>query len=238
MRSALSFLTIAGGSRRPGPNTLDWFPPVGLLIGSALGLIWWAAGRLWPPAVAAAIVVAADLVITGLLHLDGLIDSGDGLVAPMDRDRRLAVMAAPDVGAFGLGAAIVVILLRWAALASVPSRTLGRDLALLAAFWCASRTLVAAIARWRPYARCAGLASAFAGSRRPAVSVLGAGAAMGLAVVWRPAAGAAAIGAAAGAGVLTQLLAERRIGGYTGDVLGAAVMLSETAGLITAAARW
>jgi adenosylcobinamide-GDP ribazoletransferase len=238
MRSALSFLTAAGGSRPPGPGTLDWFPAVGLLIGSVLGVIWWAADQIWPAAVSAAVVVAADLAITGLLHLDGLIDSGDGLIAPMDRERRLAVMAAPDAGAFGVGVAIVVVLLRWVALASSAHGSLDRDVALLAALWCASRTLAAAIARWRPYARRRGLASAFAGRRRPVITAVGLSVAAALALVWRPGAGGAAVGAAVLMGGLTQMLAERRLGGYTGDVLGATVLLSETAGLITVAAKW
>lgn len=238
MRSALSFLTIAGGSEPPRPSTLDWFPAVGLLIGAALGVLWWAAGRAWPVGPAAAVVVAADLAVTGLLHFDGLVDSADGLIAPLDRERRLAVMAAPDAGSFGVGAAAALLLVRWSALSATDHRSLWRDVVLLAALWCVSRTLAATVARWRPYARETGLAAAFAGPRRPAVTVLGLAAAIALAVAWKPVAGAVALATAVAAGVAVVVLADRRIGGYTGDVLGATVIVTETVGLLTAAARW
>ena len=99
LRQAVAFLTPLGGARAPSSDALRWFPVIGLGLGLALGGIWWGAGRLWPAPVAAALVVAADLGLTGLLHVDGLTDSADGLLPPLDRERRLEVMAAPDVGA-------------------------------------------------------------------------------------------------------------------------------------------
>ena len=89
-----------------------WFGPAGALIGAVLGALWWGATNVWPAPVAAAIVVAADLAVTGLLHVDGLADSADGLLPHLDRERRLAVMATPDVGAFGVAVVAVVLLLR------------------------------------------------------------------------------------------------------------------------------
>ena len=77
----------------------------------------------FPPAVAGGLAVAADLALTGMLHLDGLADSADGLLPPLPRDRRLAVMRSPDVGAFGVAAVVSAIGLRWAALAALdPAR--------------------------------------------------------------------------------------------------------------------
>src|SRR4051812_17036191 len=99
MRAAISFLTPLGGARSPSPSAWRWFPLVGAGLGGLLGAGWWAADRLWPRPVAAALVVAADLALTGLLHIDGLVDSADGLLPHLDRDRRLAVMSEPDVGA-------------------------------------------------------------------------------------------------------------------------------------------
>lgn len=234
MRSALSFLTVLGRPARPGPATLDWFPPVGAAVGALLGGLWWLAARAWPPAVAAAIVVAADLAVTGLLHLDGLVDSADGLLPPLERARRLAVMSAPDAGAFGVGTAVAVLLLRWAALSA-----LRPGVALLAGLWCLSRTAMAAVARTRTYARAeGGLASMFAGPTRWPVLLAGGAAAFGLGAAWRVPAGLAAVGAALAGAAAVVLLAERRIGGYTGDVLGAMAVVAETAGLLVAAARW
>ena len=102
MRRALAFLTPLFGASEPRPKTLTWFPFAGAALGLVLGALWWGAERVWPAAVAAAIVVAADLALTGLLHVDGLADSADGLLPHLDRARRLEVMATPDVGAFGV----------------------------------------------------------------------------------------------------------------------------------------
>ncbi len=243
MRSALSFLTAVGGARTPTPGALAWFGPVGAAMGLLLGGVWWGAGRLWPAAVAAAVVVAADLAATGLLHLDGLVDAADGLLPHLDRDRRLTVMQQPDAGAFGVGVAGGVLLLRWAALASVRPAPL-----LLAALWCLSRAAMAATAAVVPYARAdGGLATAFGAggarlphARRGALARLVAtvAAAAGLAALWRVPAGPVAVAVSAGAFAAVVALARRRLGGFTGDILGAAGMVAESAGLLVAAARW
>lgn len=235
MRRALAFLTPLGGAAAPGPTALAWFPVVGAAMGLALGGVWWVAARLWAAPVAAAVVVVADLALTGMLHLDGLIDSADGLLPPFaDRARRLAVMADPAAGAFGVGAAIGLLLLRWAALAALrPSAV------LLAALWGGSRLAMAVAVRALPYARAAegGLATAFLGGGGRRFPPVAGGA---LVVVLAALGGvhalvgvvALAVAAAAVVG-----LAARRIGGFTGDVLGAAGMVGETIGLLAAAAR-
>ncbi len=234
MRAAVAFLTAVGGSRRPGPRTFDWFGLVGAGIGAVLGLIWWAADRAWTPGLAAAVVVVADLAITGMLHFDGLLDSADGLLPPMDRDRRLAVMASPETGAFAVGAGGAVLLLRWAALSALRPTVL-----LPASLWCLSRTGMATAARYLPYARQpGGLASAFTGKPRAWTAAFGVALSLGLALGWRPLAGSVAVGAAIVTGGGLLWLATRRIGGYTGDVLGAFGMVAETAGLVVAAAKW
>jgi adenosylcobinamide-GDP ribazoletransferase len=233
MRRALAFLTPLFGASEPRPETLTWFPFAGAALGLVLGAVWWGAERIWPAAVAAAIVVAADLALTGLLHVDGLADSADGLLPHLDRARRLEVMAAPDVGAFGVAAVVAVLLLRWAALAATTPSPL-----LLGGLWCASRTAMAVAARKIPYARPGGLASAFLGGRTLSTALIGAVLATGLAFAGPGVAGIAAVaGVVAGAtGVVA--LAHRRIGGFTGDVLGASGMVGETTGLLVAAARW
>ena len=233
MRRALAFLTPLFGASEPRPRTLSWFPFAGAALGLVLGAVWWGAERVWPAAVAAAIVVAADLALTGLLHVDGLADSADGLLPHLDRARRLEVMAAPEVGAFGVAAVGAVLLLRWAALATTAPSPL-----LLGGLWCASRTAMAVAARKVPYARPGGLASAFLGGRTLSTALIGAVLATGLAFAGPGMAGIAAVaGVVAGAaGVVA--LARRRIGGFTGDVLGASGMVGETTGLLVAAARW
>jgi adenosylcobinamide-GDP ribazoletransferase len=236
-RRAVAFLTPLGGAVAPAPDALCWFPAVGAALGAGLGGLWWVTGRAWPPAVAAALVVAADLGLTGMLHLDGLVDSADGLLSHLPPERRLAVMAAPDVGAFGIAVAGAVLLTRWAAIASMHPSAL-----LLAALWCLSRTAMAAIACLQPYAKPeGGLATAFLGGRPAAILVAligGVVAAFVLAALWKGLPGPVAVLAALAAAAGVAGLARRRLGGFTGDVLGAAGLLAETVGLVVAAAKW
>ncbi len=236
MIAALAFLTPLGRAREPDPSTFDWFPVVGALLGAAVGAIWWGANELWTPLVAATIAVAADVALTGALHVDGLADSADGLLPHLDRDRRLAVMAEPDVGAFGVTAVVLTLGLRVALLAA-----LAPDPALLAALWCGSRTLMAVAARATPYARAGtGLAAAFLGRSPARVAVTGAALAVALALAAGDVGSLAGLLALLGlvvAGAAVVALARRRLGGFTGDVLGAAGLVGETVGLLVAAAR-
>jgi adenosylcobinamide-GDP ribazoletransferase len=235
MREALGFLTPFGGARRPTPRALRSFPLVGALLGLALGGVWWLAGRVWPAPVAAVIVVIADLAATGMIHMDGLADSADGLLPHLSRPRRLEVMGTPDVGAFGVSVVGVVLLARFAALVALRPSPL-----LLGALYCCARTAMAATVDRVPYARPAGgLASAFQGRRVPlALIVTAAALSVAGAAVWARPAGPVAVVTAAVAFAAVIAFAVRRVGGYTGDVLGAAGVVAETVGLIVAAARW
>jgi adenosylcobinamide-GDP ribazoletransferase len=234
MRRALAFLTPLGGPAVPDAGTLSWFPVVGAALGLAVGGVWWGAEQLWPPAVAAGIVLVVDLALTGLLHLDGLVDAADGLLPQLPRERRLALMAEPTVGAYGVAAAVVVLLLRWTALASLDPSPL-----LVAGAWCGSRTVMAVAARALPYARVeGGLARALLGGDWRPVGLYGLIGAVSLGAFagGRGTELAVAAGMVAGGGVV--LAARRRLGGFTGDVLGAAGMVTETVALLVAAARW
>jgi adenosylcobinamide-GDP ribazoletransferase len=236
MRAALAFLTVLGGATAPDRRALRWFPVVGALLGGLLGLVWWGADEVWPPVVVAALVVAADLLLTGLLHVDGLADSADGLLPPLvDRDRRLAVMADPVTGAFGVATVAAVVVLRFASLAGT-----GVEPLALVAVWTASRSLAAVVAVGLPYVRPGGLATGFLDGPQPVTPVV---VAVGLllavpsaVVVGVP--GVAAVVATVAAGALVIALGRARLGGYTGDVLGAAIVVGETGGLLALAARW
>jgi adenosylcobinamide-GDP ribazoletransferase len=237
MRAAIAFLTplaVPGPAATPDGRTAAWFAPVGAVVGLAVGGVWWGAGELWPALLAATLAVVADAGLTGMLHLDGLADSADGLLPPLERARRLAVMADPHAGAFGVVAVVLVVLVRVAALAA-----LDPDPLLLAGLWGASRAAMGVALATLPYARTGGgLASAFAATPR-APSAVGGLAMLGLAAAAAgvPEGLAAAAGLAAGAAAVLGLGA-RRLGGFTGDVLGAAGVVGETCGLLLAAARW
>lgn len=232
---AVGFLTILGRGGAPTAATLGWFPVVGAGLGALVGLAWWGAAEIWPPLVVGVIVVAVDLVLTGALHHDGLADSADGVLPHLERERRLEVMRTPDVGAFAAVVLVTVVGARIAAFASISPEPLA-----IAGLWCASRTAMALTARTVPYARATGLASSFLGGGgrgAVAVGVLGVVLTTALiAPVGLP--GAAAVGALVVTSIAVVALARRRLGGFTGDVLGAIGVLGETAALLTLAANW
>ncbi len=231
MLSALGFLTVVPGTHRPDERTLRWFPIVGALLGGALALTWVAADEIWTPAVVAVVVVAVDLALTGMLHVDGLADTSDGLLPHLDRARRLEVMRTPDVGAFALAVVPVVLLARWAALAT----DLVDPLALVAV-WSASRTVMATIPAFVPYARPEGLASPFlAGARRwTLLWLIPSGV---LLIATHQALGAVALVVGVVTAALVVRRSQRALSGFTGDVLGAVALAMETAMLLALAAR-
>ena len=162
MRAALGFLTVVGGAAPPDRRATAWFGVVGAALGLVVGAVWWAAGELWPPLLAAVLAVTADAVLTGMLHLDGLADTADGLLPPVDRARRLAIMATPEVGAFGLVALVLVLATRIGALSELEP-----DPVLVIGLWAASRAAMAITLAVVPYARTeGGTASGFAGPVR------------------------------------------------------------------------
>ncbi len=230
MLSALSFLTILGKPRLPDQRTLAWFPVVGALIGLILATVSWAAGLgISSRFLAAGLVVLADLIITGMLHFDGLADSTDGLLPHLERKRRLEVMRSPDVGAFALAIVPVVLCLRWFAIVSNSSEWL-----MFIGIWMLSRTLMATAPAWLPYAHDQGIVTPFlAGARKWfVVWFIPSAILLGTVDVQR---GPVAIGLAVLAGTAVLGLAYKKINGFTGDVLGASAVIAETVALIVMA---
>jgi adenosylcobinamide-GDP ribazoletransferase len=241
MWRALAFLTPFGRPVDPAPAALPWFPVVGALIGLAVGAVWAGGQQIWAAPVAAAVAVLADAVLTGGLHLDGLADTADGLLPPLPRARRLEVMADPRIGAFGAAALGLALLARFAALDGMPAAVLA-----VAALWAGSRAAIAVVVRAVPYARPGGLATAFVAAPGAAwgrsgplpPALVGAAVAVPLALAARGLAGLAAVAGEVLVAGGVVAVARRRLGGFTGDVLGAAVVSGETAGLLVLAVRW
>jgi adenosylcobinamide-GDP ribazoletransferase len=239
MKRAVAFLTPFGRASTPNDTTLAWFPIVGALIGGAVGGLWWLAAKIWVALLAGAVAVVVDLILTGLLHFDGLADAGDGLLAPLSRERRLAAMADPAIGAFGALTVGAVLLLRFGAFATLRPVPLA-----VAGLWCASRTSMVAITELLPYARPEGLVRSFLDTRsvrqrrvlRGSVA-LGVALSVVLVMIARGWRGLIALGAELVAIALVALFSRRRLGGYTGDVLGAAGVIGETIGLLALAVR-
>jgi len=206
------------------------FPLAGLLVGGVAALIYGFAIDLGLSAlIAAALAVASGLLLTGALHEDGLADFADSLGVRGGVTERLAAMRASGIGSFGTLALVFSVLLRVAALAALVGPA-GVGPALLAAH-AGARALLPWAMHGQPRARTDGLA---VGAGRPSGKTAVAGLLIGL-VILLLAAGPLRGGIAALAALLALLilpLARRRLGGITGDVLGAVEQLAEIAILL------
>ncbi len=233
---ALGFLTTLPA--RPVPyvpgglgRAAAWFPVIGLLMGVLLLLVQVAAARLLGPFVAAVLVVAVWAALTGGLHLDGLADCCDGLLVSAPRERRLEIMRDPRVGSFAVTGLVLALLLKTAAVFSLETGSAAALGIVLAPVWARWWILLAAR---RPSARTDGLGSSFAAALTP--RRLGVARVLPLVLLgiaawfdWRSLVGVVLSGLAC-LGMLQ--LAQARIGGITGDVLGAVVELTEVALLV------
>ena len=229
-RLALSFLTrLPVAPAEPPPagrfaRSYLWFPPVGVLIGAAAWCPFAAALALGlPPLVAATLAVAFQVVLTGALHEDGLADVADGLAGGRDRERKLAIMRDSRIGTYGVTALALMLVLRIATLAALTA-PLPALLALIAAGGLAKAAMPLIVAL-TPAARSDGVAAREGRpgtARCSAIALLGGTAAISVAAMW-PIYGVPVAVLAAGLGAsVPAWLARRQIGGYTGDVLGAA----------------
>ena len=240
-KAALQFLT-----RLPVRTPAAWphhvlaasapaFPLIGALIGALGGLAFALASWLGlPPLLAALLAVAAQILVTGGLHEDGLADLADGFGGGRTRAEKLRIMRDPRLGSFGALALVLTLLARIAALAALAEPWLVAS-ALIAAGAASRAGLPALMASLAP-ARDHGL-EAGAGRPHPLRAAAGIAIAALLAfVVLAPGMAAAGLVGAAGALLSVAILARRQIGGYTGDVLGAAQQLAEVGFLLGALA--
>jgi adenosylcobinamide-GDP ribazoletransferase len=212
------------------------FPLVGAGIGGLAALVFLIAQLIGcGSAVAACLALLAGIAITGAFHEDGLADTADGFGGGRDREAKLAIMRDSRHGSLGILALVFSVGLRAAALAAVGD-AIHVGLALVAAH-AASRGLLPATMHVLAPARPDGLGFT-AGRASQAVALIAVliGGAIALAALG-PGRGALGLLLAAVAIVLMGVLAQRQIGGYTGDVLGAFQQIAEIVMLLVAAAR-
>jgi adenosylcobinamide-GDP ribazoletransferase len=237
---ALSFLTrVPLGSRvaLDGDDVARGavlFPLVGAAIGALVGLVVVGLDARLTALVAAGLAIALEALLTGGIHLDAVADWADGLGA-RSRERALEVMREPAIGAFGATALLLDLVVKIAALAAIAA---GPDAVLaVAAAYALGRTVPLALGWALPYARPdAGSGSTLTGGAGEVSRALGVGLGLGLAVAALGLRGIALAGAAALAALVIGLVARRRLGGVTGDVLGAGTELATTLALVAAAA--
>lgn len=206
-----------------------YFPLAGWLVGGAAAGVWLAASRIFPPGIAAGLCLAATLLLTGAMHEDGLADVCDGLGGGPTREKALEIMRDSRIGAFGAIGLVVLLGLKWQAMAALPAaiapaafivaHTLSRSAAI---------SLLASLDYARSEGKARPLVSRLRWPRLAVTTVLGL---LPLALLpiafWWVIVPALAIRGLAAAWF------RHRLGGYTGDCLGATQQLGEAACLLT-----
>jgi adenosylcobinamide-GDP ribazoletransferase len=225
--AAVQFLTRVPVrlARAPEPTAaVPWFPVVGVLLGLAIGGVAAGLGELVPFTVAAAVAVLLGVLMTGAFHEDGLADVADAFAGGWTVEDRLRILRDPLHGSYGVAALTGSILLRVVAVASLPPAA---AVAGLVAAHALARSAAVAAMLLLPVAGPSGLGADSARTLRRTPALLGITAGVGLSALaagwWVGPAALAAVGAV----LVVGLLAVRRIGGITGDVLGAIEQVAE-----------
>jgi adenosylcobinamide-GDP ribazoletransferase len=236
--AALQFLTIAPPLvRRPFTppemgRAVGYFPLVGVLLGGLLAGLDSGLGFIFPPSVAAGLVLSAWVVLTGALHLDGFLDACDGLFGGHTPEARLHILRDERVGAFALAGGVLLLVVKYAALAAVPGRAVALVLAPTLGRWGMALAVVAF-----PYARPDGLGRDVKDHAAWRQAVLATGVA--LAASWLVG-GWPGLAVMLLAGVTTwagACFALGRLPGLTGDIYGAICEAVEAVILLFFAAR-
>lgn len=207
------------------------WPVAGLVVAVIAAAAGAGAQRLGlPPGVVAGLVLAVQIIITGAMHEDGLADSADGLWGGWTRDRRLEIMKDSRIGTYGVLALVLSVGLRWTALQALIGLGWLWPAVIIAAML--SRLPMVALLHALPAARTDGLGRSVGVPPRQTV-VLAAGIVLGVTLllvgIWAlPLALLVGVVAVGWAGI-----AMAKIGGQTGDILGAAQQLAEIAALLT-----
>ena len=232
---ALRFLTVLPvplgretNSERVG-RSLMYFPLIGLLVGLLLAGLDWALDRVLPVSVSSGILLVFLVLVTGATHLDGFIDTCDGLVVGKTPQQRWEIMRDSRVGAFGVVGACCLLLLMYVSLANLPesSRTWALVLMPVLGRW----AVVGAIAAF-PYAKPEGLGRAFKDQATWLTVAVATIVALAASVGFLRLTGLAIMG---GVGLATLVLCavlKWKFAGLTGDTYGAVIEVGEVTGLI------
>lgn len=219
---------IETGSETTSPARMvlgsGYFSLVGLLLGLLLSVLLLLLDPLLPQLAVAALLVVALVLLTGGLHLDGLMDSCDGLFGGRTPARRLEIMRDSRVGSFGVLGGVCALLLKFAFFASLERHAL--LVALLVVLPSARWAMVLALHVFPP-ARPSGLGMTFQQTVTLQRMLLAGSIALIVALVFAHLAGALIWGAATLTAIALGSWITRRIGGLTGDTYGAIAEITE-----------
>jgi adenosylcobinamide-GDP ribazoletransferase len=240
LRIAFAFMTrIPVGQLEDVPDgslarAAVYFPIVGAVVGALGGLALWLAIFIGlPPVVAAGIGLGATILLIGALHEDGLADAADGLGLIREPARTLEIMRDSHIGTFGVLALIFSIGLRWSAITLLTARSPWFGAVVMTCSGAVSRAYLPAMMAMLPPVRRDGLGH---GAGRPTmIAVVGSIflAAVSVLILEDVTLGVSALLAPAAALFLFSLFVKARLGGQTGDILGAGQQLAEVSVLLT-----
>jgi adenosylcobinamide-GDP ribazoletransferase len=211
-------------------GAVRYFPAIGLVVGASGAAVMWLAALVLPSPLPAILSTAVTILMTGAIHEDGLADTCDGLGGGATRERALEIMKDPRIGVFGAIALILVLLLKIATLSLLPLWTAMAALVAVHAFSRFGAVLVIFAGRY--------VGSADRSRSAPVVERVQIGDVFIAALFGLPAlalCGPRVIGAIVVALVLVGVLSRwcvKRIGGYTGDTLGATQQVAEIGGYV------
>ena len=208
--------------------TTRYHPLVGALVGAFSGVVFWLAHLVFPVSLAIVLATAASILATGAFHEDGFADACDGLGGGTTRERALEIMRDSRLGTYGAAGLGLMLATKVLALAATPPEAIPW---LLIAAHAASRSSAVLAIATGTYVRDSGIASPVADRVAPDSLVIalatGTAAVFVLLAVATPATILAGFGGLAAGHLVMRLLYERKLGGYTGDCLGAVQQTGE-----------
>jgi len=224
----LTIFSVPGKDAENFSSSLYWFPVVGAFLGTLLAACAWLPLSIGWSELASAVVVVGGFIVSRGMHADGMADMADGFWGGGDRERTLSIMKDPTVGSFGALALLSLMLLKWVAILRLTEHG---AFALIASGVLLGRLSQVLLAASLPYARKeGGTASGFVGGagRTHAAVALALSLMMTLPFFYRdPFLLFLLFGAALTATALIGFLSMKKIGGITGDVLGAVSEVTE-----------
>jgi len=222
---ALSLLTrVRTKAGRDTARAIPWMPVVGALIGLASGLVYWAAHAFLSPLISASLAITASILLTGALHEDGLADVADAFGARVEPARAIEIMQDPHHGTYGILALMITVALRIAAVASMRPATAIAGLA--AAHAMARAGAIGLMSRMQPSPGST-LGASYKTPELARGVLAGIIFALALAFATLGIWGFSAAAVVFIALLISGLLAQQKIGGFNGDVLGATEQLAE-----------
>lgn len=208
--------------------SVPFFPLAGAVIGIVMwGVFTWGQFLL-PPSVLAAVLAAADIAVTGGMHMDAVADTMDGLFCYGDRDKRLSVMRDSRIGAYGVIGIVLLILFKYALFHAMLDINIPQGMLVYPIL---GRWVMTYSMEFLPYARKEGLGKDFTSSQSPYKFMLSTAITLLLTWVFSKTQGLIAAAAAMAGGILLTGHFMRQFGGMTGDTYGAVNMAAEVCAL-------